>query len=327
VLLERAQDLHQLVVGPGHRVLHLVQVARVPHPRHHVLALGVREEVAGRRRLAGDLVARERHPAAGVLAAVPEHHLLHVDGGAPLVRDLVDAAVLDGALAGPGVEHGADRLLELLLRVLRELLAGLVPEDPLEVVGQCLQVVHAELHVVLHARRALALLDQVLVALAGDAAADVPEHLHEAAVGVPREAVAAQALDGVFVEAEVEHGVEHPGHRLAGAAADGHEQRVLRVAQRLPGLLLEPLERGGDLVLRELAPVHVRDAGLCGDREARRHPLRPEHARHLGDVRALPAEQLAHVLRPLGEVVDQLRVGRGRHAGILFPGSREYAVS
>ena len=53
--------------------------------------------------------------------------------------------------------------------------------------------------------------------------------------------------------------------------------------------------------------AHVGDARLGGDREARRDALLAEHARHLGDVGALAAEQVAHVPRALGEVVDPLR--------------------
>src|SRR5258705_310591 len=80
----------------------------------------------------------------------------------------------------------------------------------------------------------LGVLDRILERLAGDAAGDVAEHLHEAAVGVPREALvlgrAGDALDGLVVEPEVEHGVEHAGHRLARAGPDGDQQRVLVVA-------------------------------------------------------------------------------------------------
>jgi hypothetical protein len=57
VALELPEDLHQLLVGHGHHVLHLVQVPRRADPRHHVLPLGVRQEPARRRGLARDLVA------------------------------------------------------------------------------------------------------------------------------------------------------------------------------------------------------------------------------------------------------------------------------
>ena len=101
-----------------------------------------------------------------------------------------------------------------------------------------------------------------------------------------------------------------PGHRLARAGADGDEQRVLVVAEPLARVLLQALERLRDLVGHPvgllLVGLHVGDARLGGDREAGRHAVGAEHAGHLGDVRALAAEQVAHVLRALGEVVDPL---------------------
>src|SRR6185503_16006281 len=109
------------------------------HARDDVLALRVRQEVARRRRLPGDLVAREGHAGARAVALVPEDHLLHVHRRAPVVGDVVDAAVLDSALPGPRVEHGRDRLAELLLWVLWERLAGLALEHLLEAACQAPQ--------------------------------------------------------------------------------------------------------------------------------------------------------------------------------------------
>ena len=225
--------------------------------------------------------------------------------------------------ADPRVEHGADRLPELLLRVLREVLAGLVAVELLERVDVSALRSSTDSSVSsLDARLLLLRLDRVLDLLAGDAAADVAEHLHEAAVGVPGEALVAglprEALDRLVVQAQVEDRVHHAGHRLARARADRHEQRVVGVAELLAGVLLEPLERLGDLVLEAVGlgavGLHVGDARLGRDREARGHALGAEDARHLGDVRALAAEQLAHVARALGEVVDVLRLA-GYSAG------------
>jgi hypothetical protein len=56
---------------------------------------------------------------------IAEHHGLDVDGGAPILRDSVQAAIGDGALrSSTTAEDGADGAPELLLRVLREGLAG-----------------------------------------------------------------------------------------------------------------------------------------------------------------------------------------------------------
>ena len=50
--------------------------------------------------------------------------------------------------------------------------------------------------------------------------------------------------------------------------------------------------------------LHVRHARLGGDREPGRHPVGAEHSRHLGDVRALAPEQLAHLPGAFAEVID-----------------------
>ena len=126
VALERLQDVHQLLVGVGQPLLHLGDVARRARAGDDVLALGVGQEVAARLGRAGHLVAAERDAGARRVALVAEDHLLDVDRGAPLVGDAVDAPVLLGAVAGPGVEDRADREPQLLLRVLRELLVGVL---------------------------------------------------------------------------------------------------------------------------------------------------------------------------------------------------------
>jgi hypothetical protein len=173
--------------------------------------------------------------------------------------------------------------------------------------------------------------DLLLEARARDAAHDVAEHLDQPAVGVPREARIAgalgQALDGLVVEAEVQDRVHHAGHRVARAAAHGDEQRVRRVAEAAAGLGLEAREGVVDgraqPVGRAAPTAHVLDARLGRDREAGGHQLRAEHARHLGHVGALAAQQLAHLARALGEVVDPL--GQDGRAHQIVSGSMSIA--
>jgi hypothetical protein len=62
---------------------------------------------------------------------------------------------------------------------------------------------------------------------------------------------------------------------------------------------------------RLLAGAHVDHAGLAGDHEAGGHQLGAEQLRHLADVGALAAEQVAHRARALGEVVDVLLAEAG----------------
>ena len=86
----------------------------------HVLALRIDQELAVERLLAGRRVAGEGDAGRRGLAHVAEHHGLHVDGGAPALGNVVQAAIGDGARVHPAREHRADRAPELLLRVLRE---------------------------------------------------------------------------------------------------------------------------------------------------------------------------------------------------------------
>ena len=132
---------------------------------------------------------------------------------------------------------------------------------------------------------------------------DVAEHLHEAAIAVPGKARVAgasgESFHGGVVQAQVQDGVHHPRHRVACAAADGEQERVVRVAELPACPLFQPRERlpdrVGEPVGRPAAGAHEGHARLGGDREAGRYELRAEHARHLGEVGALATEQIAHL--------------------------------
>ena len=62
-----------------------------------------------------------------------------------------------------------------------------------------------------------------------DAHDDVAVHLNESAVAVPGESLVAggidEALNRVVIQAKVEDGIHHTGHGVAGAGADGDQQR------------------------------------------------------------------------------------------------------
>ena len=138
---------------------------------------------------------------------------------------------------------------------------------------------------------------------------DVGVHLDEPAVAVIGPAgVAGPAghdLDDLLVQAEVEDRVHHAGHRRPRARAHGDEQRGLPVAEALAGERLQPLDVRQDLLLElrgDGPPVLiVPRAGLGGDGEALGDGQ--ADAGHLGQVRALAAQQLAHVGAALGEEV------------------------
>ena len=143
--------------------------------------------------------------------------------------------------------------------------------------------------------------DDLFEAMMVDAEHDGAVHLDEAAVAVPGEAgVAAggfEAADGVVVEAEVEDRVHHAGHGDAGAGADGDEKGLLLVAELEADGLLDGGEGGLDLFpeVRRIVAVIVVEGGadFGGDGKARGNGQ--ANGGHFGEVRAFPAEQIAHI--------------------------------
>ena len=167
----------------------------------------------------------------------------------------------------------------------------------------------------------LVLLEDLLEVVMLDVEHDVGIHLDEAAIGIPSEAVVPgrlrERLDGVVVEAQIQHRVHHAGHGGARARAHRNQQRIRRVAEFAPGDRLDMSERrvdlGGEFV-GVFAPVGVeRRANLRGDGEAGRHGQ--AQIGHFGEVRAFAAEQIAHLRLAFGLAVAE-RVNPLGHGAI-----------
>jgi hypothetical protein len=178
---------HQRQLGPAARA-HQRHLLRRADAGHHVLALGVDQELAVEQVFAGAGVAREGHAGGAAVAQVAEHHGLHVDRRAPGLRDVVELAVDLGALVVPALEHRHHGAPELLPGVGGEVAPDARADQALEALHQLLQVGGVELGVELHA---LLFLDHVDDHLEGvvlflghglEAHHHVAVHLHEAAV-------------------------------------------------------------------------------------------------------------------------------------------------
>ena len=224
--------------GLGHGCLERGDCLRGAHAGHHILALGVEEVLAKELPLAGVGIAREGHARARGLAHVAEHHRLDVDRRAPVIGKSIDPAVVHGAASEPRVEHRADRMIELLVRVVGKLGLGGVANDPAEVGRHRLPVRRIEIGVMGRAEPGLVGVDAFLERVAVHAQDDRSKPLDEAAVGVPAEACVAgprdKPLERGLIQTQVEHRVHHAGHGHARAGAYRHEQRVLRVAEAPP---------------------------------------------------------------------------------------------
>ena len=330
VLLQALGDSTKLLVGARHHLLELADRLRRANARHHVLALRVDQELAVELVRPGGRVAGEADAGAGALAGVAEHHRLHVDRRPDGVRDVVDAAVLLRARVLPRAEHRVAGHPELAPRIQRERFAALADDHRLEPVDHLAQGDLVELGVEVDAAVRLHPVELLLERLLGDLQHDVAEHLDEAAVAVEGEAAVGRArlqpLDRPIVEAEVQDGVHHAGHRELGTGTDGHQQGLLRRPQLRAGQLLQPAEMRIHLPVdgRGHAPplLVVDGAGLGRHREPGRH--RQPGVGHLRQVGALAPQQVAHRAVSLGgtvaEEIDELRLGRGLLRGRLAGG-------
>ena len=143
VLLELLADPHELAVDGGHVGLHLADLGGRPDARHDVLALGVGEVLAVQDLLARVRVAGEGDAGPRVVAHVAEDHGHDVDRRPQVMGDVLVVAVVHGALAEPAGEDRLDGQVELLVRVAREVAAGVRADDRLELGRQVAQVVGA----------------------------------------------------------------------------------------------------------------------------------------------------------------------------------------
>ena len=84
-----------MLAGFGARLLARVfgEILRRADARHHVFALRIDQPFAIISAFAGGRVAGEGHAGRAGLAHIAEHHRLHIDRGAPVARNVVEAAI------------------------------------------------------------------------------------------------------------------------------------------------------------------------------------------------------------------------------------------
>ena len=142
-------------------------------------------------------------------------------------------------------------------------------------------------------------------------------HLDEATVAVVREAgirgARGEPLYGLVIQAEIQNRIHHAGHRFACAGAHRQQQRVVAIAEAFTLLLLHFSDRrfdvGGQLC-RVAALVVVEVAADVGaDGESGRN--RKTDRRHLGQICALAAEQIAHRAAAVGLPTERIDILRG----------------
>ena len=312
MLLQAGSDIHKLLVNLRHLLGQLADGGGGTDTGHNVLALGVDEVLAEQRLFAGGGIAGKGHAGAAGVAAVAKGHRLYVNGGSPVVGDLVHTAVYVGTGVIPAAEHGLDSLDQLYLGILRELLALFLLIELLKADHQLLHILGVQVHVVLYALLLLQLVNDLLKALLGKLHHHVGEHLDKTAVAVVGKAgvvgLLGQALHRLVVQAQIQDGIHHAGHGSAGAGTYRNQQRAFHVAELLAHLLFQLFQVNKDirhdLVVDLTAVFIVLGAGFGGNGKAGRH--RHSGVGHFGQVRALAAQQLAHILVALFKQIEVL---------------------
>ena len=143
----------------------------------------------------------------------------------------------------PGIEHRRHGSFELLARIFGEVLAGAFLNQRFEGSNHFAKIIFLETGIIFHLGLGLGFIQNNLVRIvvfAGfgfDLHHNASVHLKETTVGVPRELRIASLLgkrfNNLVVNAEVENGIHHAGHRLTCAGADGKQKRILQITKLL----------------------------------------------------------------------------------------------
>ena len=198
-------------------------------------------------------------------------------------------AVLHRPRGVPGAQHAFDRGDELVPGVTRDRLAGFAPHQPVVLRDELLEVVGIE---------------GADIAPAQDGVEGRPRHpeddgrvaLEKATPHVEPEArvllALGEAAGDVRVDADVEHGLQHAGHRGGRTRADRDQKRRPGIAEAKARGRLEVRDLGAQQPENLLAQATLgleAPPDLGREREARRD--REPHPGHLGDGGALPPSQ------------------------------------
>ncbi len=215
VRLEHFSNAFQLFVRLGHRLLQLSDGLGRSNPGDHVFTLSVNEEFSVKDLFPGGGIASKSHPGSGVFPGIPEDHRLNIDGGAPLGRDAVLAAIDNRAVVHPGSKDRTHGPLELFPGVVREGFSRSFLDELFEAVDQfldriCIQA--SVLDVALLGEQFLLesvddFLKGFLIFIGGllHSHDDITVHLNEAPIAIPSKAGVltggGQRLDRLVIEA------------------------------------------------------------------------------------------------------------------------------
>ena len=182
----------------------------------------------------------------------------------------------------------------------------------LECRNEGLEVLGRKLGVVLDLSCSLFLLNNPLkgvslsLGLRLEAEHDISVHLNKAAVAVIGKTrvtgLLNEPLDGLIVEAEVQHRIHHAGHGNPGARADRQEQGIGRVSKTTTHNFFDPPQTRPDL-LREFRRIGMAiGIVIVADFGRDRHTRRNGQTKfgHFRQICALPTEKPIEARPPIG---------------------------
>ena len=237
VFLQPCSDFAKLVVNLRHDFLQFEDWDRSAHAGNHVLALSVHEEFAVKLLRSGRRIARETHTRAAGVAEVAIYHGLHVDRGPEHVIDVVDAAVVLGAIVLPGAEHSVTSHHQLFMRVLRELALSMLSDDLLVFLNHFLKRLGIQIGIELGFFLLFLSVEHFVEGGFRYFQHHVAEHLDEPPIGVGGKslivATLGQRFHALVVQSEIENRVHHARHGKLRARTHAYEQRILARPQFL----------------------------------------------------------------------------------------------
>ena len=174
----------QLLVYRGHLCGHLGDRLGSAHSGDDVFALGFDEVFAVELFFACGGVARKANASGRVVIVVAKDHGLYVDGGAEPVVDLVQVAIIDGAVVVPGSKDGFDSAGQLLAGILDKGCACLFLDQGLVLLDELFELVYAEVGIGFDTSLVLEVVEDVFKLVFVDVEHHITVPLDKAAVGV-----------------------------------------------------------------------------------------------------------------------------------------------
>ena len=252
VLLKAFSDICELCVDFRQFILHAQNLGGIANTSHNIFALGVHKVLAKHDIFASLRIAGEGNAGTGVAAHIAEDHGLDVDSSTKIIRNVFAAAIVDGALGIPGVEHGFCCQFKLLVRVLREFEAHLFVNNLLVSLGDGCPIGSGHFGVALVAFLLFEGFQRFLEMLIIDAHHHSAKHVDEPAIRIVYETfittLSHQTFCHFIVQADIQDSVHHAGHREFSTGAAGNQQRIFGIAEFLASPFLNRFEGNKNLI-------------------------------------------------------------------------------